>query len=107
LKQLKETNTENGEVKDLFKDAVTSMGNYMSIQESSNQSLETSLNALSNNIKNTNDLIGKLDQSFSKGAKETPEAFNSLESTLNDLMKSLETFSEKMNEKQYSVNLSK
>ncbi|MEY2193045.1 MotA/TolQ/ExbB proton channel family protein [Neobacillus sp. BF23-41] len=107
LKQLKESNSENGEVKDLFKDAVTSMGNYMSIQESSNQSLETSLNVLSNNIKNTNDLIGKLDQSFSKGAKETPEALNSLESTLNDLMKSLETFSEKMNEKQYAVNLSK
>lgn len=107
LKQLKETHSQNGEVKESFKDVVTKMESYMINQESSSKALESSLSALISNIKSTNVLVVKMNQSFSKGVEETPVALNSLESILNDLKESIETLSSKMNEKEYAINLTK
>jgi len=107
LKQLKESNTQNVEVKDSFSTVVSKMETYMTSQESSSKALGTSLAGISSNISKTNELIVSLDKSFSKRAEETPAAIKSLEAPLNDLKKSIETLSGKMVEKEYAINLTK
>jgi hypothetical protein len=111
LKQLKESNTQNVEVKDSFSTVVSKMETYMTSQESSSKALGTSLAGISSNISSniskTNELIVSLDKSFSKRAEETPAAIKSLEAPLNDLKKSIETLSGKMVEKEYAINLTK
>ena len=109
LKQLKESNTQNAEVKDSFSGVVSKMETYMISQDSSNKALGTSLAGIGSNISNTNELIVSLDKSLSKRAEATPAAIKTLEAPLKDLKKSIETLSSKMNEneKEYAINLTK
>lgn len=107
LKQLKESNTQNVEVKDSISAVVTKMETYMNSQDLSNKGLGKSLTSISSNISKTNELIGNLDERISKTAEETPTAIKSLEAPLHDLKKSIETLSDKLTEKEYAINLTK
>jgi biopolymer transport protein ExbB/TolQ len=98
LKQIKESNAQNSEVKESIKDSVLKIEGYLGQQERSNETLTKQLDQLSQSIQSANDLIVIMNGALTKGTEATPAALKSLESTLNDLRKSIETLSKKVNE---------
>jgi biopolymer transport protein ExbB/TolQ len=98
LKQIKESNAQNSEVKESIKDSVLKIDGYLGQQEKSNEILTKQLDQLSNSIQSANDLIVIMNATITKGTEATPASLKSLESTLNDLKKSIETLSKKVKE---------
>jgi hypothetical protein len=98
LKQIKESNTQNSEVKESIKDSVLKIDGYLGQQEKSNEILTKQLDQLSSSIQSANDLILIMNATITKGTEATPASLKSLESTLTDLMKSIDTLSKKVKE---------
>ncbi|WP_066321183.1 MotA/TolQ/ExbB proton channel family protein [Bacillus sp. FJAT-29814] len=100
LKQLKEANAHNNETAATFSNAVNRIETNAVNQTQANEAMANSLSVLSSHVKQTNELIVKINQTFASGTNGTTASLKSLEQSMSVLQKSIDQLSGKMNERQ-------